>query len=436
MVMNVAYIVAALFLVLLNGFFVAAEFGLVKLRRTRVQAIAKTLGWRGAILLKVYKNLDAYLAACQLGITLASLGLGWLGEPAFARLLYPLFSALGIENESLLHGISFFIAFFTISYLHIVVGEQAPKSLAIRRSEKIGVWTAIPLYLFYGLMYPAIWILNHSSNCLLRLMGLDMSTQPDSEYAPEELKMILRSSRADSIYSKAEWRMLAQALDFRNLDVGDLMRPANEMVSLSANDDVDTNIEKMIVNRFSRYPYLDASGKVKGIIHVKDIFPLVKRGKPISLDALARPIETVSTHSPAADLFRHFRDGAPHFTVVTTKQGRPLGFLTLDNLLGALVGEISDEFAQNRNEWQKLNDGSLAGKGSLTIFSLERALGIDIEETGVDTVGGLIMQKLGNVPVEGQSVEFEYFSAEVKKMKGPRIARVRIYPKQTRAEST
>jgi Hemolysins and related proteins containing CBS domains len=435
MVMNIAYIAAAFFLVLLNGFFVAAEFGLVKLRQTRVQTIAGALGWRGRILIKVHDNLDAYLSACQLGITLASLGLGWLGEPAFARLLYPLFSALGIENPHILQGASFFIAFFIISYLHIVVGELAPKSLAIRRSEKVGVWTAVPLYGFYWLMYPIIWILNHSSNYLLRLMGLDMSMQSDSEYAPEELKVILRASRADGVYTKAEWQTLAQALDFRDLDVGDLMRPANEMVSLSANDDTDTNIEKMIANRFSRYPYLDASGKVKGIIHVKDIFPLIKHGEPVSLDAVARPIETVSTNLPAADLFRRFRDGAPHFTVITTKQGRPLGFITLDNLLGALVGEISDEFAQNRNEWQKLDDGTLVGKGSLTIFSLERALSIDIEETGVDTIGGLIMQRLGDVPTEGQRVECEHFSVEVKKMKGPRIVRVRVYPKRPQVKN-
>ncbi|MDR1529198.1 MAG: hemolysin family protein [Burkholderiales bacterium] len=426
---NLSLIFTAFLLVLLNGFFVAAEFGLVKLRQTRVKAIAKTYGWRGRILMKVHEHLDAYLSACQLGITLASLGLGWIGEPAFARLLYPLFAAVGIENANVLHGLSFFIAFFMISYLHIVVGELAPKSLAIRQSEKIGVWTATPLYVFYWMMYPAIWILNHSSNYLLRMMGLDVSAQHDSDYAPEELKVILRGSRMADGYTKDEWRVLAQALDFRDLDVGDLMRPANEMVALSAKDDTDVNIEKMIDNRFSRYPYLDEAGKVKGIIHVKDVFPIVKDGKPISLDDLARPIETVSTHLSAADLFRRFQDGAPHFTVVTTQQGRPVGFITLDNLLGALVGEISDEFRQNKNEWKRLDDGTLMGKGSLTIFSLERVLGIDIEETGVDTVGGLVMQKLGNVPTERQRVTFDRFDVEVEKMKGPRIVRVRVYPK-------
>ncbi|MDR2174154.1 MAG: hemolysin family protein [Burkholderiales bacterium] len=421
----------AFLLVFLNGFFVAAEFSLVKLRQTRVKAIAKTYGWRGRILLKVHAHLDAYLSACQLGITLASLGLGWIGEPAFAYLLRPLFQAVGVENMGVLHGVSFFVAFFTISYLHIVVGELAPKSLAIRQSERIGVWTAFPLYAFYWLMYPAIWVLNHSSNYLLRIMGLDADALQDSQYSPEELKVILRSSRADTHATSDEWKVLAQSLDFRDLDVGDLMRPANEMVVLSARDGLEKNLEKMVEHRFSRYPYLDKEGQVEGVVHVKDVFHAIQRGEPVSFEALARPIETVSTHLPATELLRRFRQGAPHFTVVTTQKGRPLGFITMDNALGALVGEIRDEFRQSQREWTQLDDGTLIGKGSLPIFTLERALGIDIEESGVDSVGGLIMQKLGDVPEEGQKIEFDKFDAVVKKMKGPRIVMVRIYPKNT-----
>src|SRR5690606_26885665 len=161
---NLFLIFIALLLVLLNGFFVAAEFSLVKLRPTRVRAIARNLGWRGRMLAKVHTDLDAYLSACQLGITLASLGLGWIGEPAFAAILEPVLANIGITNPKLIHGVAFFIAFFTISYLHIVIGELVPKSMAIRTSERVGLWTAAPLYSFYWLMYPAIWILNKSAN--------------------------------------------------------------------------------------------------------------------------------------------------------------------------------------------------------------------------------------------------------------------------------
>ena len=162
-------ILFALFLVVLNGFFVAAEFAMVKLRSTRVETIANQHGWRGTILRKVHNQLDAYLSACQLGITLASLGLGWVGEPAFAELLEPLLAAIGVHSEEVIRGVSFFTAFFIISYLHIVVGELAPKSWAIRKPELLSLWTAVPLYLFYWAMYPAIYLLNASANAILRL---------------------------------------------------------------------------------------------------------------------------------------------------------------------------------------------------------------------------------------------------------------------------
>lgn len=423
-------IVVALLLVLLNGFFVAAEFGLVKLRQTRVKAIAKSHGWRGHILAKVHQDLDAYLSACQLGITLASLGLGWVGEPAFADLLTPLFTVLGVDNQELIHAVAFFTAFFIISYLHIVVGELAPKSMAIRVSEKVGLWTAPPLYAFYWVMYPAIWVLNHSANWVLRKVNLDVAHGHDSHYSAEELKVILRSSRADQGFTNDEWRVLAQALDFRDLEVADLMRPFQEAVTLCEDDSLEDNLEKIARHRYSRYPYLDAEGNIKGVVHLKDVFIALQKSPDLdSLQTLARPAQVVSPRLPATELFRRFRQGAPHFAVVAFEHSHPLGYVTLDNLLGALVGEIRDEFRQTQNEWSKLDDGSLIGKGSLPLFTLERALGIDIEESGVDSIGGLIMQQLGDLPEEGQRIQFPSFDAVVKKMNGPRIVLVRVMPR-------
>jgi len=175
---------------------VAAEFGLVKLRQTRVRSIAKSMGVRGRLLATVHQHLDSYLSACQLGITLASLGLGWIGEPAFARLLEPLLMYIGVTSLELIHGISFFFAFFVISFLHIVIGELAPKSMAIRMPERVSLWTAPALYLFYWAMYPAIWVLNHSANAVLNALGLDTGHGGEAHYSPEELKLILRGSHA------------------------------------------------------------------------------------------------------------------------------------------------------------------------------------------------------------------------------------------------
>ncbi len=432
---NVVPIVFALLLVALNGFFVAAEFGLVKLRQTRIRSIVKTQGLRGRILGKVHAKLDAYLSACQLGITLASLGLGWVGEPAFANLLEPVFARFGITSPELIHGISFTFAFSLISFLHIVVGELAPKSLAIRNPEKIGLWSAVPLYGFYWLMYPAIWFLNSSSNLVLRLFSLGSAHHNDAQYSAEELKLILRNNSPDDRFTSDEWNILAKTLDFSELEVSDLMHPIHEMTALFRNKSLQDNLKTISQKRFSRYPYFETDNTtVLGVIHLKDLFFAQQEGNTIDdLNKFLRPVEFISARTPALELFRHFRMGASHFAVIGQKGHKPQGFITLDNLLSAMVGEIRDEFRPNTHDWIRLDDGTLVGKGSLPIFSLERILGIDIENEELEledevSIGGLIMAKLRDIPVTDQKIEFNQFDVVVKKMDGPRIVFVKVYP--------
>ncbi|MCB5197116.1 hemolysin family protein [Deefgea salmonis] len=419
----------ALALVLLNGFFVAAEFGLVKLRATRAKGLAKIYGWRGRILAKVHSQLDAYLSACQLGITLASLGLGWIGEPAFSRLLEPVFMVLGVESAALIHSVSFFFAFTLISFLHIVVGELAPKSLAIRRPEVVALWTSVPLYFFYWLMYPAIWLLNHSANGLLRRLGLDGHSGHESHYSADELKMILRGN-GDSSNSREEWNVVEQSLDFGKLKVADLMRPFHEAAVLHSNVSLAENLQVIATQRFSRYPFVNEDGEVLGIIHLKNLFLAELRHADVSdLSDYVRPVEQVTPETPVLELFRRFREGAPHFAIVAyADEAQPMGFVTLDNLMAALVGEIRDEFRQSRNDWLEQDDGALLGKGSLSLYSLGRMLGKDIDHPEAETVGGLIQWKLGNLPTEGERIEFDGFTIVVKKMNGPRIVLVKVMP--------
>lgn len=437
---NVLLVVLALFLVALNGFFVAAEFGIVTLRKTRIRAIAKTSGLRGKILAKVHGQLDAYLSACQLGITLASLGLGWVGEPAFAALLEPLFGFIGVTSDKIIHTVSFVFAFGVISFLHIVVGELAPKTLAIRMPEAIGLWCAIPLYGFYWAMYPAIWLLNGSASLVLRMAGLSGAGGHDTHYSTEELKLILRTSQPGEKFTRDERHILAQSLDFGKMTVADLMRPINEVIALHENRSIADNLETVRRNRLSRYPYFDANGEdVLGVIHLKDLFLAQQSGKAITdLADYLRPVEVISARTPAPDIFRRFKTGASHFAMIGEKGKRPVGFITLDNLLGAMVGEIRDEFRLNENDWLRQPDGTLIGKASLPIFSLERALGIDIEneEMGLDeveSVGGLLMVKLGDIPTQGQRIAFSRFDVVVKKMNGPRIVLVKVIPQLERA---
>lgn len=435
---NILLIFGALLLVVLNGFFVAAEFGLVKLRQTRIRVIAKTEGYPGRILARVHRKLDTYLSACQLGITLASLGLGWIGEPAFASLLAPLLSAAGVTSPEIVHAISFAFAFLVISFLHIVVGELAPKSMAIRNPERIGLWTAVPLYGFYWIMYPIIWVLNTSANAVLRLAGLGDAHAHDAYYSADELKLILRSSRPGGKFSHEEWNVLAQTLDFSDLEVSDLMRPIHELVALHESRPRAENLQTMVRTRFSRYPYFDQDdSQILGMIHLKDLFLAQQEGKAIdTFSTHLRPIQFVSPRMPALELFRRFRKGSPHFAIVGSQGQEPLGFLTLDNLLGALVGEIRDEFRQNDNDWTRLDDDSLIGKGSLPIYTLERILGVDIENEeanpdDADSIGGLVLSKLGDIPVEGQQIQFRRFVVTIKKMSGPRIVTVLVRPQPT-----
>jgi CBS domain containing-hemolysin-like protein len=433
---NLLMVGGALLLVFLNGFFVALEFSLVKLRQTRIKAIEQSKGWRGRILAKVHQQLDAYLSACQLGITLASLGLGWIGEPAFANMLDPLFIEAGITSPELIHSISFAFAFCMISFLHIVVGEQAPKSMAIRNPEAIGLWSAGPLYVFYWMMYPAIWLLNGSANLVLRIAGLSQKHDHESHYSTDELKLILRSSRPGERFNNEEWNILAKALDFSKLEVSELMHPIHEITALYQDQDLQQNLDTVFQSRFSRYPYFDSShSEVLGVIHLKDLFFAWQQGQTIdNLESFLRPIQYIPAHMPAIELFRKLTQGAPHFAVIGQQGHKPRGFITLDNLLSAMVGEIQDEFRPCNAGWQTLDDGTLVGKGSLSIFSLERILGIDIENEeldleDVDSVGGLVLAKLRDIPEPNEIIAFDEFEIVVTEMQGPRIEWVKIYPK-------
>lgn len=432
---NLILLAIAMLLVALNGLFVAAEFGLVRLRPTRVREIAREHGWQGRMLAKVHARLDAYLSACQLGITLASLGLGWIGEPAFAELIAPLLDRLGVGTPELLHSIAFLIAFSVISYLHIVAGELAPKSLAILSPERTGLFCAPLLYGFYVLMYPAIRVLNASANLVLRVFGCNRRDGQDPHYSAEELKMILRGNSQGGKFTRDEWNVLASTLDFSELEVSDLMRPLHELAALHAGKSLNDNLRAVCHKRFSRYPYFDLNGvDVLGVIHLKDLFFAQQDGKTVAdLRQYLRPVQYVSAHTPALELFRVFRAGAAHFAIVGQRGRMPRGFITLDNLLSAMVGEIHDEFRPNASEWARQDDGTIIAQGSLAIFSLERIMGIDIENEELElenevSIAGLILAKLGDIPVEGQQVEFRQFDVTIDKMQQSRIERVRIVP--------
>ncbi|WP_028388993.1 hemolysin family protein [Legionella fairfieldensis] len=436
---NFFLILIGLGLVLLNAFFVAAEFGMVRLRHTRVALIRKEYPWRGSILAKVHQHLDAYLSACQLGITLASLGLGWIGEPAFANALAPLFHGLGLVKPTVLEFISFIFAFSLLSFLHIVVGELMPKSLAIRQSEQISLWTAPPLYFFYWLMYPVIWLLNSCSNLLLKSLGWDVVHAGEQFHSSEEIKLILRSSQLHGELTQQESNILAQTLELGDLCVIDIMRSYDDMVMLNNPTTREVLIETLYHYRYSRYPVYDTTKKqIIGILHVKDLLPhmLETHAKnTLSLEQLIRPVPKISYRLPALALLRQFQEGMSHFALVYGRRGAIIGFVTLDNLLHLVIGVIKDEFHKTQDAWVVHGDGSITVKGDCSLYALEQALQRELmltinEEEEVTTVAGLILHQLGSLPKEGETVIFPGFSATIERMQGARIRQVRIKAQQ------
>ncbi|MBA2657248.1 MAG: HlyC/CorC family transporter [Tatlockia sp.] len=434
---NLLWILAAFGLVLLNAFFVAAEFAMVKLRFTRVSLIKEEYPWRGRILARVHQNLDAYLSACQLGITLASLALGWIGEPAFTVILSPVLAKTGLDNPGLISFISVIIAFSLLSFLHIVIGELMPKSLAIRQSEQVSLWTAAPLYLFYWLMYPIIWVLNTCSNFLLKIFGLDVIHPGEQYHSSEEIKLILRSSQLHGELTQQESSILAHTLELGDLEISDIMRSYDDMTMISNPISSDELIEILNHYRFSRYPVYDHIKKeIIGILHVKDLQPLlheVKGNRELSLDNLIRPVPKISSRLPALSLLRQFQGGMPHFALVYGRQGAIVGFVTLDNLLHLVIGVIKDEFHKTHEAWLAHNDGSITVQGDCPLHALERALDRELtfdfdKEDKVTTIAGLILHTQGSVPKVGTTLYFPDFSATIERIKGARIKQVRIRP--------
>jgi len=421
---------AGILLVLLNGFFVAAEFAIVKLRQTQAHELAVTRGLRGRVLLTVRTHLDAYLSACQLGITLASLGLGWIGEPAFARLLEPLLNAVGVDDPQVLHSISFAVAFTFISFLHIVLGELAPKSVAIRKAEVIALRTALPLFLFHWLMYPFIYVLNGAANAIVRRMGVELATEGDTVHSAEELRSVLLASHHHGELGPVEARLLVHGLELGELLVGDVMRPLADLAWIEVGQPIDEVLAEVRTSRYTRYPVRDpVTGRFVGLLHIKDLLTRDERLRDIQdLHPYLRKLPRIDQEASLSELIAEFRKGAPHLAIVTDRLGNEIGFVTFELVIEALLGPVQDEFTKTEPRWTRADDGSLSGPGSLSLFSLEDALGRPVPVVEANSVAGLLIEQLGRIPAPGEIVRFPGFEIEVLSAAGPRVDSVRVRP--------
>ncbi|MGI8889787.1 MAG: hemolysin family protein [Chthoniobacterales bacterium] len=412
-------------LVFLNGFFVAAEFALVKIRLSQLEALAADGNVRAARAQTVASDLDAYLSACQLGITLASLGLGWVGEPFLAQILQPIFALIGVTSQTVITSVSFLVAFSVITFLHIVIGEQAPKILAIRKALPTALMVSGPLRLFYLIFKPAIWFLNASSNWVLKNV---LRTEPVKEgelaHSEEELRLILDESEKSDEVSSIGRDILVNALDMRRRVVRDIMTPRGEVVYLDIEQTFDENVQKALESRHTRFPlcrgHLDIT---LGLIHIKELVPMMRDPAP-DLMKIKRELIPVPEMMSLEKLLNIFLVRHAHLAIVVDEYGGTVGMVTMENILEELVGDIQDEFDAEKAEFRKINDAEFMVDGGLGLYELRDLADIELENSDVSTVGGYVTHLLGHLPKQGEQVPIEDYIVTVSQTDGRRVGQL------------
>src|SRR5881296_1714263 len=374
-------------LVSLNAFFVVAEFALVKIRDSQIKTLVDE-GARRAVLVKQIKdNLNAYLSACQVGITAASLGLGWLGEPFLARMLQPFFVLAGIESPAVIKSISFALAFSAITFLHIVVGEQAPKILAIRKAMPSALFVSVPLRWFYVVFKPAIWFLNAASNWVLRhILRVEPIAEGELAHSEEELRLIVRESEKSAEVTPLGRELVFNVLDLRDRVVRDIMTPRGEIVYLDLEDDFETNVKRAIESRHTRFPLCRENlDNTVGLIHIKELLPIMRDPHP-DLLKIKREVIPVPEMMPLEKLLKLFLTKHAHLALVVDEFGGTVGMVTLENVLEELVGDIQDEFDFEKDEFRKINANEFSVDGSLGLYELNDLAKLDLESADVSTI--------------------------------------------------
>ncbi|MCI0747591.1 MAG: hemolysin family protein [Verrucomicrobia subdivision 3 bacterium] len=434
-------IFAVIFLVLLNGFFVAAEFAIVKIRDTQLDTLVTKGHRRARMARRLISNLDASLSATQLGITLASLGLGWVGEPVFAALLAPVMEWLQIKSPEARHSIAFVVGFSTITFLHIVAGELAPKSLAIQKPLPTSLWVAHPLHWFYKASYPFIWALNGTSLWLLRRIGIEPASEVELVHSEEELRLLFAGSQKHSTATPLGRDIVLNALDLRRRVARDVMRPRSEIVALDTQASLAECIDIAEKTRFSRFPLCESGDldHVLGVIHIKDIYAARYRAKTVSdLIPAARKIIYVPETARLERLLQLFLERKLHLALVVDEFGGTMGMVTLENILEELVGQIQDEFDQEKPLATKTSESTWEIEGALPVHDLGELLGQQLEEEGVTTASGWITNRLGGFPKKGDVVTLGPYELRVEEMDGLRVGRLvlRRLPEPTAALET
>jgi len=414
-----------IFLVLLNGFFVASEFAIVKVRGSQLEALEAEGETRATFARHVTVHLDAYLSATQLGITLSSLALGWVGEPFLAKMFQPFFFMAGVTSDAIIRTSTFILAFSIITFLHIVLGELAPKSLAIRKSVVTTLWVARPLALFYVIFKPFIWFLNGAANQILKhVFRLEPVSEHELAHSEEELRVILaESERAEEVSSLGK-EILINALDMRDRVVRDITTPRGKVVFLNTEDSFDENLQRALDSRHTRFPLCEGHlDHAIGLVHIKDMLKLMREPKA-DLHSIKRDLLPVPEMMPLEKLLTFFLNKHAHLALVVDEYGGTTGIVTLDNVLEELVGDIQDEFDAEKPEFKRINNDEFTVEGGLGLYELQDLAGLEVESADVSTVGGYVTHLLGHLPKLGERVRIEDYEVTITQTDGRRVGQV------------
>ena len=393
-----------LFFVLLNAFFVAAEFAIVKVRSTQLDALVEEGNATAIVARKALRNLDGYLSATQLGITLASIALGMVGEPYVARVIQPLMWKLGITSDTVISSVSIGVGFGVVTFLHVVLGELLPKSLAIRKALATTMVVSAPLHFFYVVFKPAIWVLNGAANWLLKvLFRLEPASESELAHSEEELRHIVAESQKSKEVTETEKDILLNALALNDRCVRDVMTPRNTVISLDADDSFEASLKTAIDSKHTRYPLVEG--------HLDHSI-----GKPQpDLRKIKRELHMVPEMMPIDKLLRFFLDKHVHVALAVDEFGGAVGIVTLDNVLEEIVGDIQDEFDHEVSEFKRINENEFTVEGTFNLYELADQTGIELESDEVTTIGGYVTHLLGHLPKVGEKVIIEDYEVTTTK---------------------
>ncbi|MGK0699794.1 hemolysin family protein [Priestia flexa] len=415
-------------LIALTAFFVATEFAIIRIRSSRIDQLVVEGSKNAKAAKQVITNLDEYLSACQLGITITALGLGWLGEPTVAHMLEPLFEQLGIEG-GLSTVISVVIAFAVVTFLHVVVGELAPKTFAIQKAEAVTLLFVKPLIFFYKIMYPFIWVLNGSARLLTGLFGLKLASEHELAHSEEELRILLSESYKSGEINQSEFKYVSKIFDFDDRVAKEIMVPRTEVVSIDQEDTIEYILDMAKEERFTRYPIIDGDkDHIVGLLNMKEILTeiVMKDTQSIHLKDYIRPIiqvvETISIH----DLLLKMQRERIQMAILVDEYGGTAGIVTIEDILEEIVGEIRDEFDTDEKPLiQKVKDYHYIVDGKVLVSQINELLDIRIDDTEIDTIGGWVLTEKYDVKQQ-DVITFEQYEFKVKAMENHHIQYVEV----------